>query len=459
MQVAKIPIQQVQKSTPQQSNQTSLAGNDFQTALTKKLDEVVQVQQTTPNGVDETLDEAQNLAGEVIQIAVTPVMIPLMQVFSETGGEQPINAVVAVPSEVSPNILTETAELPVTTEPIAESQMPSFEQNLAEIAKATTVQLEANPVNLEGEAIKQPVQGETAIEVATPEQSVPINESRPKETTPKVAVDSKLDQSSVNPESTKETVVAGEIKLEQAENKPITAQATEVVEVAQTSETPDVEQAKPTNNDTPEAPKENKVEAKLTDAKADNSSQKGEQDKDPSAKADVEHTIIELGTKRNLVKISDSSAQLDAKPISSPQEQLVSSIKQNLVEGKTEYEMQLTPLNLGKITVKLTSENGVLSVEFHAENPKTQSLLNASASEIRELLQGSQTSTTQVVSPNHSEQAQQNYTQQESKQEKNQQNQQNHNPQAEQSENNETSTVDFLSILQQLKEQSRLARI
>lgn len=173
---------------------------------------------------------------------------------------------------------------------------------------------------------------------------------------------------------------------------------------------------------------------------------------------------FELHANKNFVRISDSATNLDTPKVQTPQTQLVDTIKENLKAGKTEFEMQLTPVNLGKITVKMVAENGVLTVEIIADNPKTQSLLMSNASEIRDLIQGSVNPTTQVQTTNQSENLPQNYTQQDSKNQGQNSGEQNNGEQQgdknqNQREQNEPATLDFLEVFKQLKAQSRMTFI
>ena len=57
-----------------------------------------------------------------------------------------------------------------------------------------------------------------------------------------------------------------------------------------------------------------------------------------------------------------------------------------LQAGKKEFTMELYPKSLGKVSVRMTAEDGVLTVEISASSPKTQSLLLSNADEIRSIL-------------------------------------------------------------------------
>ncbi|GEM_PF-2214054 len=86
-----------------------------------------------------------------------------------------------------------------------------------------------------------------------------------------------------------------------------------------------------------------------------------------------------------VVKVSDTSA----KAHTSASRQVADSISANLTKGKQEFQIDLYPQSLGKVTVKLTSGNGILTAVITASNPKTQSLLASNSGDIKSILQAS----------------------------------------------------------------------
>lgn len=88
---------------------------------------------------------------------------------------------------------------------------------------------------------------------------------------------------------------------------------------------------------------------------------------------------------KNLVKISDTASRI-SNQMSSPAVDIANTITVNMQKGKSEFEMQLQPEQLGKIKVKLISENGRVNIEITASNPRTQSLLATSTEEIKTIL-------------------------------------------------------------------------
>ena len=56
--------------------------------------------------------------------------------------------------------------------------------------------------------------------------------------------------------------------------------------------------------------------------------------------------------------------------------QIGEQLTKALESGETRVEIQLTPENLGKVTIEVTlNQEGALHITLHAENPETRSLL------------------------------------------------------------------------------------
>ena len=69
------------------------------------------------------------------------------------------------------------------------------------------------------------------------------------------------------------------------------------------------------------------------------------------------------------------------------EKQVAPRITEALAKGETRVELQLTPENLGKVTVEMTwGKDGSLVVQVHAENRGTQDLLAKSTQELAQLL-------------------------------------------------------------------------
>ena len=69
------------------------------------------------------------------------------------------------------------------------------------------------------------------------------------------------------------------------------------------------------------------------------------------------------------------------------EKQIGPKLTEALRNGETRVELQLTPENLGKVTVEMTwSKDGGLVVQLHAENRSTQELLNKNSAGLEQLL-------------------------------------------------------------------------
>jgi|GEM_PF-5326070 len=152
-----------------------------------------------------------------------------------------------------------------------------------------------------------------------------------------------------------------------------------------------------------------------------------------------------------VIKISDASSDT-AKTTC---HQVADKILLNYKAGKPEFQMDLYPQDLGKVSVKLSMQSGVLTVAIQASNPKTQSMLMENSSEIRSFLQTTVNQPVQILEPaqekawyQQNQQHQQNQAQQ---QEEQRQNQSNSN-QSVRSPDSSISTGDFLSVMQQLRQ-------
>ncbi len=150
-----------------------------------------------------------------------------------------------------------------------------------------------------------------------------------------------------------------------------------------------------------------------------------------------------------IIKISDV-------PQSSPKpavHQVADKIAQNFKAGTPKFEMDLYPKDLGKVTVKMAMENGTLTVEIAASNPKTQSMILSDSGGIRSMIESTVNHPVQITQPSQSSQDKQWY-QQGQDQSHSQQQQERQQREASVSRVNddaELNTDDFLSVMQQLR--------
>ncbi len=154
-------------------------------------------------------------------------------------------------------------------------------------------------------------------------------------------------------------------------------------------------------------------------------------------------SLFRMNTASETIKVSDASSEI-AKPVAS---QITQEIKANISADNSEFTMRLSPKELGELTVKMTSKDGILTVELIAADPKTQHLLSERAGEIQTAIQSSQEKQIHISCPTQQTDNQDLFKQSDSQ--SNQQRQQEH---AAQESNEETfaSTESFLSMLQQM---------
>lgn len=193
------------------------------------------------------------------------------------------------------------------------------------------------------------------------------------------------------------------------------------------------------------------------DPKADTAEQilPQKREKEPAAERSPvpasQQTSVAYSPEKVTVKISDTPAAAKT-PVSS---QVADAVVQNFKAGKQQFQVDLYPQSLGKVSVKLLAENGTLTIEIAAANPKTQSLLASSSGEIRSLLHASTGQTVQVTAQQPGSQQYPDHSgawQQQQQQSSSQQQQENAERRAAAiwySADNSTglSTADFLTVL------------
>lgn len=87
------------------------------------------------------------------------------------------------------------------------------------------------------------------------------------------------------------------------------------------------------------------------------------------------------------VPVKVGEAPKAAKAEDPMENQIAPRLTEALRNGETRVELQLTPENLGKVTVEMTwSKDGGLVVQLHAENRETQNLLSKNTAGLEQLL-------------------------------------------------------------------------
>lgn len=148
-------------------------------------------------------------------------------------------------------------------------------------------------------------------------------------------------------------------------------------------------------------------------------------------------------TGQAVVPVSDESSQLGK----SVAVQVSNQIAVNYHKDKTEFQIDLYPETLGKVSVKLSMDNNVLTVKISADDAKTQSLLLSQADRIQTALQDSTSQTVHIVSQDKQWYEQDGYTGNSQHQQQQQQQGGGNSGQRD----DESGTEDFLTVMQRLR--------
>ncbi len=153
-----------------------------------------------------------------------------------------------------------------------------------------------------------------------------------------------------------------------------------------------------------------------------------------------------------VIKVSDASSD-SAKTAFS---QITDQIAVNYKAGNPQFQMELHPQNLGKVSVKLSMQSGILTVEIAAANPKTQSMLMASSDQIKSVLQSTVDQPVRVLEPAPDKLWYQQQDQSSQSQSQQQEKQQQHRNVISylNSQDSDITTGDFLTVMQQLRQQA-----
>lgn len=222
-----------------------------------------------------------------------------------------------------------------------------------------------------------------------------------------------------------ERTQAPEIPVEDGGNQAVDQTLTE--ELPQTIQAPEAAQK----------PQERTVEVKVETGEAvheDGETAKTDETPEPQG-AEVEAAPVFKDVKAVPVKVGE--APKTEQPV---EKQIVPKISEALAQGETRVELQLTPENLGKVTVEMTwNKDGGLVVQMHAENRGTQDLLSRSTGELAQLLGRESQQEVRVEVPRQEESQRQDLYEQQ--QEQHQQHRQ------EQRQKREAAGEDFLQQL------------
>lgn len=150
-----------------------------------------------------------------------------------------------------------------------------------------------------------------------------------------------------------------------------------------------------------------------------------------------------------VIKVSDTSSNATKTTCN----QVADNISVNFKAGNPEFQMDLYPQDLGKVSIKMAMQSGVLTVEILAADPKTQSMLMANTNEIKAMLQNTITQPVQIMEQTQDKQwyqQQQDQPDQSPQQQKQDQNARSYLNAL----NGDITTDDFLTVMQQLRQQA-----
>lgn len=157
----------------------------------------------------------------------------------------------------------------------------------------------------------------------------------------------------------------------------------------------------------------------------------------------LENQVEKFGLKT--IKVSDEASEIKRPVI----HQVAEKVLVNMKKDVSEFKMQLHPKDLGEISVKMITKNGVLTVELSAVNNKTQDLLNANADKIRAVLESSQQKEVHINCTQQEHETYANLQEHSSESGRQQQEQQNHASQKD--DEKLIMTDNFLSFLEMME--------
>lgn len=179
------------------------------------------------------------------------------------------------------------------------------------------------------------------------------------------------------------------------------------------------------------------VEVKVETGSAEGAAPDAGEDAAPQG-AEVETPVFE-DVKAVPVKVGE--AHKAPQPSEIAEKQIAPRVEEALANGQTRVDIQLTPENLGKITIQMTTgEDGKLLVVLHAENRDTQNLLSKDTTRLAELLGRETQQEVRVEVPRQEESQRQDLYEQ-------QQEQRQRHQQQEQRRRQQASGEDFLQQL------------
>jgi len=262
------------------------------------------------------------------------------------------------------------------------SQQPQETQDAQKPQEAEQPQ-EAQPMTKEGKELEEQMVLAAMAMLQNP--VVPVVSAEQVEVTPEVQAEAVVDD--IAPVAA-ETLLAPEEQSIVPEAKQAVETTVEGGEV-QIADQPLAEEL-PQTIKAPEASQETEgrtVEVKVETARPELQTEQAEENTEDAPElqdAEVAAPVFE-DVKAVPVKVGEApKAEKAEQPV---EKQIVPKVAEALQNGETRVELQLTPENLGKVTVEMTwSKDGGLVVQFHAENHETQNLLSKDTANLAAML-------------------------------------------------------------------------
>ncbi|MDF2536352.1 MAG: Flagellar hook-length control protein FliK [Bacillales bacterium] len=117
----------------------------------------------------------------------------------------------------------------------------------------------------------------------------------------------------------------------------------------------------------------------------------------------AESTLVK--EQNTIIKISDEASQLKPQVLSQIKDKIVFMTEEGPEPGNTakHVTMELHPISLGKVDIKMTFENNKITVEIKAMNEETQKLISSNADELAKVLGKASESINIIVKSNESQ--------------------------------------------------------
>jgi hypothetical protein len=356
----------VSKDRPDEDSPPSLSGDSTQPVLSQAL--LLAVQQTAAGEAPSVSAPNVNTQTQQSVPSAVPVVTESLQVQQNVPTVSPT---AAESLQVQQSVPTGA---PAATESLQAQQTPS--EVFAETPQAVQAPAQIIPAAQTTQRAQTVSETATAVKSEHPEQTIQTLQTSPQASETNAKIQQSITEAPAEAELPAETEQAASEQTSVVLTEPIANTEEAEFTVFQKEQPLDAEgQTANTEEPVPSQKEEKDTSAEKTPALT-------------SRQASVPYS-----SEKVIVQISDTPAAAKA-PVTN---QVADAVVQHLKAGKQQFQVDLYPQVLGKVSVKLVAENGMLTIEIAAANPKTQSLLASSSGEIRSLLQASTGQTVEVT--------------------------------------------------------------